>query len=113
MHPNSTRTWLMLMTILLSPLLAVAVQQTTALLIDGRQGQAEVIQVQGKNYVEVDELARTTGGSLRFVGSQIILTLPGSGDASSQALRSAPAPPVGFSRPFLAAGIETMREILR
>jgi hypothetical protein len=112
MHSNSTRTWLTLLTILLSPLLALAVQQTTALLIDGRQGQAEVIQVQGKNYVEVDELARITGGSLRFVGSQIILTLPGSGDASSQALRSAPAPPVGLSRPFLAAGIETMREIL-
>jgi hypothetical protein len=48
----------MLVTILLSPLLALAVQQTTALLIDGRQAQAEVIQVQGKNYVEVDELAR-------------------------------------------------------
>jgi hypothetical protein len=112
MHPNSTRTWLMLVTILLSPLLALAVQQTTAFLIDGRQGQAEVIQVQGKNYVEVDELARITGGSLRFVGSQIILTLPGSGDASSQVLQSAPAPPVGLSRPFLAAGIETMREIL-
>jgi hypothetical protein len=112
MHSNSTRTWLMLVTILLSPLLALAVQQTTAFLIDGRQGQAEVIQLQGKNYVEVDELARITGGSLRFVGSQITLTLPGSGDASSQALQSAPAPPVGFSRPFLAAGIETMREIL-
>lgn len=110
MHPNSTRTWLMLVTILLSPLLALAVQQTTALLIDGRQGQAEVLQVQGKHYVEVDELARITGGSLRFAGSQIILTLPGSGDASSQAFQ--PAPPFGLSRPFLAAGIETMREIL-
>ena len=91
MHPNSTRTWLMLVTILLSPLLALAVQQTTALLIYGRQGQAEVIQVQGKNYVEVDELARITGGSLRFVGSQITLTFPGGGDASLQ------APAVGAS----------------
>lgn len=112
MHSNSSRTWLMLVTMLLSPLLALAVQQTTALMIDGRQAQAEVIQVQGKNYVEVDEVARITGGSLRFVGSQIILTLPGSGDASSQALQSAPAPTVGLSRPFLAAEIETMREIL-
>jgi len=95
MYSNSTRTWLMLVTILLSPLLALAVQQMTALLIDGRQGQAEVIQVQRKNHVEVDELARITSGSLRFVGSQIILTLPASGDASSQALQPAPAPPVG------------------
>jgi hypothetical protein len=112
MNSNSSRTWLMLVTILLSPLLALAVQQTTALLVDGRQAQAEVIQVQGKNYVEVDEIARITGGSLRFLGSQIILTLPGSGDTSSQARESAPAPTVGLSRPFLAAGIETMREIL-
>ena len=50
MHSNSSRTWLMLVTILLSPLLALAVHQTTALLINGRQAQAEVIQAQGKNF---------------------------------------------------------------
>jgi hypothetical protein len=102
----------MLVAILLLPLLVLAAQETSSLLIDGQQGQAGVIQVQGKNYVDVDELARITGGSLRFAGNQIILTLPGSGDASSQVVQSAPAPPVGLSRPFLAAGIETMREIL-
>jgi hypothetical protein len=102
----------MLVAILLLPLLVPAAQETSSLLIDGQQGQAGVIQVRGKNYVDVDELARITGGSLRFAGNQIILTLPGSGDASSQVVQSAPAPPVGLSRPFLAAGIETMREIL-
>ena len=109
---NTIRTSVVLVTILLLPLLVLVAQETSALLIEGQQGQARVIQVQGKNYVEVEGLARATGGSLRFVGSQIILTLPGSGDASSQALQSAPAPTVGLSRPFLAAGIETMREIL-
>jgi len=63
-----------------------------------------VIQVQGKNYVEVDEFARITGGSLRFVGNQIMLSLPGS-DTPAQ-------PATGLSKPFLAGGIETMREIL-
>jgi hypothetical protein len=103
---------MMLVTILLLPLLVLVAQETSALLIEGQQGQTRVIQVQGKNYVEVAELARITGGSLRFVGNQIILTLPGSGDTSSQAVQSAPTPPVGLSRPFLGAGIETMREIL-
>ena len=112
MRRNAIRTSMMLVTILLLPLLVLVAQETSALLIDGQQGQARVIQVQGKNYVEVDELARITGGSLRFAGNRIILTLPGSGDTSSQALQPAPAPPVGFSRPFLGAGIETMREIL-
>jgi hypothetical protein len=112
MRRNTIRTWVMLVAILLLPLLVLAAQETSSLLIDGQQGQAGVIQVQGKNYVDVDELARITGGSLRFAGNQIILTLPGSGDTSSQAVQSAPAPSVGLSRPFLAAGIETMREIL-
>jgi hypothetical protein len=112
MPRNAIRISVMLVAILLLPLLVLVAQQTSALLIEGQQGQTRVIQVQGKDYVEVDELARITGGSLRFVGNQIILTLPGSGDTSSQAVQSAPTPPVGLSRPFLAAGIETMREIL-
>jgi len=112
MRRNAIRTSVMLVAILLLPLLILVAQQTSSLLIEGRQGQTRVIQVQGKKYVELDELARITGGSLRFVGNQIILTLPESGDASSQAVQSASAPPVGFSKPFLAAGIETMREIL-
>ena len=111
MRPD-TRTWWMLVAMALSPLLVLAAQQTTTLLIEGQQGQAPVVQVQGKNYVEVDELARVTGGSLRFLGNQIILTLPASGDTSSQSVQSPPAPPVGYSRPFVNAGIETMREIL-
>ncbi len=113
MRRNAIQTSVMLVVvILLLPLLVLVAQETSSLLIEGPQGQTRVIQMQGKNYVEVDELARITGGSLRFVGNQIILTLPGSGDTSSQAGQSAPAPPVGLSSPFLAAGIETMREIL-
>jgi hypothetical protein len=112
MRRNAIRTSMMLVAILLLPLLVVVAQQTSSLLIEGPQGQTTAIQVQGKTYVEVDEVARITGGSLRFVGNQIILTLPGSGDTSSQTVQSTPAPPVGLSRPFLGAGIETMREIL-
>ena len=112
MRRNAIRTSVILVAILLLPLLVLVAQETSALLVEGPQGQTRVLQVQGKNYVEVDELARIAGGSLRFAGNRIILTLPTSGDASSQTVQSPPAPPVGLSRPFLAAGIETMREIL-
>jgi hypothetical protein len=111
MRRNVIRIWLLL-GVLLSPLLVLVAQQTTALLVEGPSGQAQVIQVQGKRYVEVDELARITGGSLRFAGNQIILTLPASGSTSSQMVQSASAAPVGYSREFVSAGIETMREIL-
>ena len=111
MRRNAIRSSIMLMTILLLPLLVLVAQETSALLIEGRQGQAKVIQVQGKNYVEVDEFARITGGSLRFVGNQIVLSLPGS-DTQAQAAQSEPQPAAGLSKPFLTGGIETMREIL-
>jgi hypothetical protein len=111
---NTIRTSVMLVTILALPLLVLVAQETSALLIEGQQGQARVIQVQGKTYVEVEGLARITAGSLRFAGSQIILTLPGGANAAPQTEQSASAPEraVGLSRPFLTAGIESMREIL-
>ena len=110
MRRNTIRTSVMLAAILLLPLLILVAQETSSLLIEGPQGQTRVIQVQGKNYVEVDEFARITGGSLRFAGSQIILSLPGS-DTPAQA-HPAPQPAAGLSKPFLTGGIETMREIL-
>lgn len=108
-YPRASRK-AVLTAIFLLPLLAMVAQQTSSLIIDGPQGQARVIQVKGKNYVEVDEVARITGGSLHFKGSQIILTLPGTGGPPTQAVQS--AQPAGFSRPFVSAGIETMRGIL-
>jgi hypothetical protein len=95
--------------ILVLPLLVLVAQQTSSLTIDGQQGQAKVIQIQGRNYVEVDGLARITGGSIRFAGNQIVLSLPGNGNGSSQAAQSAPA--VGYSKDFLSAGIEAMTQL--
>jgi hypothetical protein len=108
---NTIRRSVMLLTILLLPLLVLVAQETSTLLIEGQQGHARVIQVQGKNYVEVEGLARMTGGSLRFAENQIILTLPGGANAAPQPEQSARATSA-LSRPFLSAGIETMREIL-
>ncbi len=112
MRRNAIRTTVILTAILLVPLLVLVAQQTNSLLIDGPRGQAKVIQAQGKNLVEVDDLARITGGSLRFTENQIILVLPGGSDTSLQPAQTEPVPSVGYSKPFIAAGIETMREIL-
>ena len=112
MRRNAIRTSVMLAAILLLPLLILVAQETSSLLIEGPQGQSRVIQVQGKNYVEVDELARITGGSLRFAGNQIMLSTARGRDTPAHAAQSAPQPAAGLSKPFLTAGIETMREIL-
>lgn len=91
------------------PLLALAVtaQQTSTLKVDGLAGHANVVQVRGQNYVEVEGLARMLNGSIRFDGSQIVLAIPGlaaGGNSSS-------APTEGLSRHFLSAGIEAMSQV--
>ena len=70
------------------PLLVLIAQETSAFLIEGQQLQARVIEVQGKTYVELEGLARITGGSLRFAGNQIILTLPGDANLKPQPVRT-------------------------
>jgi hypothetical protein len=98
-------------TIVLLPALALtlAAQQVSSLVVAGQQGQAKVLQVQGTNYVEVNGLARVTGGSLSFSGNQIVLTLPGSGGDSSTAPPAASSP--GLSTEFLNAAIEAMSQV--
>jgi len=78
----------------------------------GHPGQAPVIQKGGRSYVDVEGLARLTGGTLGFQGSQIVLTLPGP-LVQPGVPAPAPAPPekTGFSHDFLRAGIEAMSEI--
>ena len=100
-------------TILLLPalVLTMAAQQVTSLIVAGQQGQAKVLQVQGTNYVEVNGLARITGGALSFSGNQIVLTLPASGGESSAAPEAASAPAAGLSTHFLNAGIEAMSQV--
>jgi hypothetical protein len=85
--------------VLALPLLA---QQTNSLSITGQTGSAKVVQVGGRNYVEVEGLARLTNSSISFSGSQIIVT-PSGANANPPA-----AAPPGFSKGFVTAGIEAM-----
>lgn len=98
-----------------------AAQQGTVLVLSGYPGTVPVTQMNGKNYVSVEALARVTNGSIGFNGSMIVLTLPGTGGGGNAAPQQAsapagPAPPAapvaskysGFSKEFLTAAIEEM-----
>lgn len=92
--------------LVLLPVLAWAAQQVSSLVINGQSGHANVVQVQGRNYVEVDGLTRITNGSISFNGNQIVLTIPGlNGGAAPEA-----TPDQGLSKGFLNAAIETMSQ---
>lgn len=87
-------------------------QKVPRLTIAGHAGAAQLLEVNGKSYIEVQALARLTQGTLSFKADQTILTLPPalpSADASVQ-------PPTahgeaGFSIAFAQLGIEEMSVI--
>jgi hypothetical protein len=76
--------------------------------IAGRAESAKMLEVNGKSYVSVEDVARLMRGSLTFKTNQIVLTLPGEAAHSSGA-----TPPItqGFSKEFIQAGIEQMSAI--
>ena len=111
---NHTKTkWLKLAGILVLPMVAVTLlaQQVTSLSVSGQSGQAEVVQVEGRNYVDVNGLTRILNGSISFSGNHIVLTLGGSsGNGGSDSGAGTPQQQ-GLSKDFLSAGIEAMSQV--
>ena len=83
-------------------------QKATTFRISGHAGEAQILQLNGKSYVEIETLARLTKGTLSFKVNQTTLTLPPS---DSEAPASAPHAKAGFSTAFVQAGIEEMSVI--
>jgi len=80
----------------------VVAQPSTSLTVTGQTGSANVIQMHGKNYVDVEGLARITNASISFRATEIVMTMGSRPDT--------PAAPEGFSKEFVTAGIELMAE---
>jgi hypothetical protein len=81
-------------TVLTAPLIlpadadAQAPQNGSAFTITGHAGDAQLLQVNGKSYVEIETLARLTQGTLSLKANRTILTLP-----PSAAIEQAATPP--------------------
>src|ERR1017187_9442314 len=64
-------------------------QKATAFTIAGHAGEAPIVQINGKSYVEVESLARLTHGNLSFKANRTILTLPPSNSEAPAAVPQA------------------------
>jgi hypothetical protein len=84
-------------------------QQAGTLTIAGQTDQAALVRINGKSYVDIESLARITHGSVRFQGSQTVLTLPAS--AGTAAAAALPSRPPDLSAGFLNAEIEALTQI--
>ena len=104
---------LMLLVLLLAPESTFSQAPTPigSLTVSGHPGQAPVVQVDGKSYVEVESLARLTNSTIGFQGNQITLTLAAPSPAPVATPPARPPVRTGFSRDFLRAGIEEMTVI--
>jgi hypothetical protein len=96
----------LLMLVVMGP--AQTQRKIDALSVQGCPGKLPVLQFQGREFVDLQELARMTNGSLSFERDRVILTLPGC-DASKQI--GGDSGTSGFSRPFMKAAIEAMASI--
>jgi hypothetical protein len=99
--------WVILAAVLVVPgiVFSQGVEDSRTLVIEGQAGQAPVVRLRGKSYVELEALARLTRGSLSFNGNQVTLTLPGSGANTATTIAGEKSE---FSKEFLRAGIEEM-----
>ncbi len=109
MSNKSIPWWPVLLVLLVVPIAGVS--QTPAaggtLAVAGHAGRVPVVKINGKTFVDVELLARLTGGSLSFQTNQTTLTLP-SPPAPPPPAPAPVAPKPGFSVEFLKAGIEEM-----
>lgn len=90
--------------------LAQASSQTETLVVNGRPGEAVVVRLNGRTYVDLESLARIAGGSLAFQGNQVALSLPGSSPMAPATGSdvNGPTARTGLSRDFKEAAIEAL-----
>lgn len=86
--------------------------ESRTLVVNGQTGPAAVVQVNGRTYVDLENLARVANGSLGFRGKQITLTVPSSTPSAQPTTAEAEqrAQP-GLSPNFRRAGIETIARL--
>ncbi|MGA2098328.1 MAG: hypothetical protein ABSH39_18665 [Candidatus Acidiferrum sp.] len=94
---------------LIAPVMLVSQGRLAFLTVNGHSGNVPVTQVNGKNYVEIEALARVANGSLSFNGDQVTLTLLAGGENAMAA--DASAPKTGLSREFSRSAIEALSTI--
>jgi hypothetical protein len=113
MFGSKTRRWLILGLLLTAnaTIFAQAPRETGKLQIKGYPGEAAIVRVNGRPFVDLEALVRITGGAVAFESGRAVLTLP---PAETSGASPAGQPVnTGFSRPFMGAGIEaiaSMRE---
>jgi hypothetical protein len=92
--------------------------QQRSVVVNGQNGEAEVIDQNGRLFVDILTLASIGKGSVSFSGPSVVLTLPvgasgtaTGGTAEHPAATAPPANSSALSREFMKAGIEEIADL--
>jgi len=87
-------------------------QLKRTLVVNGQSGDATIIQINGRSYIDLETLARIANGSLTFQGTQIVLTIPSSSaEATPTTAADRQAADSGLSTDFMRAAIQDLATI--
>jgi hypothetical protein len=87
--------------------------QNRRLVVNGKAGDATVVEINSRTYIDLETLVRIANGSLSFQGRQITLVFPGS-EAKTGASSPEPEQQASgnrLSQTFMIAGIETIAQM--
>jgi hypothetical protein len=87
-------------------------EQPRNVIVNGQSGTAEVIDQNGRLFVDIMALASIAKGSVSFTGPDIVLGVPASASGSAEpAAASRPSNSSALSQEFMQAGIETIARL--
>ena len=112
MH-NRLSGWIIAAVVLFSGVaLAQSEQLKRTLVVNGQSGDATIVQVNGRSYIDLETLARIANGSLTFQGTQIVLTIPSSSaEATAATAADRQAADSGLSTDFMRTAIQDLATI--
>ena len=90
-------------------------RRTKALVVNGKTLDAQVTQIDGHSYVDIETLAQIANAAVTVEPNRIVLTIPataaGAAGATTAAATSSAPPAEGISRDFAAAAIGTLADM--
>jgi hypothetical protein len=104
-------TWWMITLAISVSVNAMSPEQLLTLEVTGHSGSVPVAQINGRNYVELEALARVANGTLSFNGNHVTLTLSTGNENAVAAAAPSPEATTGLSKEFLRAAIEAMSNV--
>ncbi len=103
MNKYSILRWVVLAGVLVTLAGMLLAQRRKILVVNGRNA-GPVLQMRGRNYVDVETLAQNTNAAVTFQPDRIILTIPGSGAATAPSTE-------GLSKEFASAALADLAQM--